>query len=219
MNPHNLKKVELQILLTGYCKHRMPYVQHPKCFEKEIGNDPRIGIFDIETALGFNADTGFMLCYQLKEYHVNKFYTGVITKEDIDSFKFDKNVCKQLIKDMKHFDILIGYYTTKFDFPYSRTRCLKHGLAYPSYGYIKNVDVYYIVKFKLKLDHNTLDSACRLFGIKGKNHIDFAIWQKAMYGHKESLTYVVDHCKKDVAILEKLYDKVIDYSRKNNRSI
>jgi len=225
MNPYNMKKTEMQLFLTGYCKHRMPYRQHPKCYEKEIGENPKIGVFDIETAWGFNADSGFMLCYVLKEYHKNKIYSACITKKDVDAYlqydiPIDKRISSILVKDLKVFDVIVTFNGTRFDIPYSRTRLLKHGLDFPKYGYIKHIDLYYLVKYKLKLSRNSLESACRLFGIEGKNHVDFEIWQRASFGDEKALEYIFDHCKRDVSkCTEKLYDKIVDYARKTNRSI
>lgn len=225
MNPYNMKKSQLQLFLTGYCKHRMPYAQHPKCFEHEIGNDPKIGVFDIETAWGFNADSGFMICYVLKEYHHNKSYFDCLTKKDVDDFinkdiPLDKRVCLSLSKDLKNFNVLVTFNGTRFDIPYSRTRLLKHGLDFPKYGFVKHIDLYYMVKYKLKLRRNSLETACRLFNIEGKNHVDFEIWQRASFGDEKALSYILDHCKRDVSdCTEKLYDKIIEYGRKSNRSV
>jgi uncharacterized protein YprB with RNaseH-like and TPR domain len=225
MNPFNMKKMQLQIYLTGYCKHRMPYAQHPKCFEKEIGDDPKIGIFDIETAWGFNADSGFMICYVINEYGTKKLYYDCITKKDVEYYQgmyipIDKRVCSSLAKDLKRFNVLVTFNGTRFDIPYSRTRLLKHGLDFPKYGFVKHIDLYYIVKYKLKLRSNSLESACRLFGIKGKNHVDFEIWQRASFGDKKSLDYILNHCKRDVTSCTKpLYKAIIEYARKSNRSV
>lgn len=222
MNPWNMKKVEMQLFLTGYCNHRMPYQQHPKCFEREVGKDPKIGVLDIETAWGFNADIGFMLCYVLKELNKNKYYESCLTKKDVDlgKFKLDMNVVKHLVNDMKRFDILITFNGSRFDIPYSRTRALKHKFDYPKYGDIKHIDLFYIIKYKLKLNHNSLESACRFFNIPGKNHVVFDVWQRAGYGDEKALAYILNHCRRDVGrCTEPLYHKVIDYARRTNRSI
>lgn len=225
MNPYNMKKIELQLFLTGYCKHRVPYAQHPRCYEKEIGNDPRIGIFDIETAWGFNADSGYLICYVLKEYKRNKIYCDCLTPNDIDLYRkkyipIDKRICKTLSDDLKNFDVIVTYNGTRFDIPYSRTRLLKHEMDFPKYGYMKHIDLYYLVKYKLKLRRNSLETACKLFNIEGKNHVDFEIWQRASFGDKKALKYILDHCKRDVKrCTEPLYSKIIDYGRKSNRSL
>lgn len=226
MNPYNLRKIEMQLFLTGHCKHRNPYREHPRCFDREIGDDPKIGIFDIETAFGFNADTGFIICYVLKTYHQKQMRYASITNKNVmdfmygDEMSIDHDVVKKMVDDMKRYDVLVTYNGSRFDIPYSRTRALKHGYAFPKYGYVKHIDLYYLVKYKLKLSRNSLESACRLFNIKGKNHVDFKIWQKAAYGDQKSIDHILDHCKRDVMLCtEPLYDKIIDYSRKSNRSI
>jgi uncharacterized protein YprB with RNaseH-like and TPR domain len=226
VNAYNMKKVDMQLFLTGQCKHRHPYQQHPRCFEKEIGDDPKIGIFDIETAWGFNADAGFIICYVLKTYHQKKKYIAAITNKNVMDYKrddemtIDHEVVKKMVDDMKRFDVLVTYNGSRFDIPYSRTRALKHGYDFPKYGYVKHVDLYYLVKYKLKLSRNSLESACRMFGIKGKNHVDFDIWQRAAYGDEKAIAFIVDHCERDVEdCTEALYDKIIDYSRHSNRSI
>jgi uncharacterized protein YprB with RNaseH-like and TPR domain len=225
MNPFNMKKAEMQIYLTGYCKHRMPYAQHPKCFEREIGENPKIGVFDIETAWGFNADTGFMLCYVIKNLHRKKIDSACLKKSDFmkfmrDNTDIDYRIASKLSNDLKKYNVIITYNGTRFDIPYSRTRLLKNNLDFPKYGFMKHIDLYYVVKYKLKLGRNSLESACRLFGIKGKNHVDFNLWQRASMGDEKALEYILDHCKRDViSCTEPLYDKIIEYARKSNRSV
>ncbi|MFN3136006.1 MAG: hypothetical protein ACK44H_10630, partial [Candidatus Kryptonium sp.] len=84
---------------------------------------------------------------------------------------------------------------------------------------IYHFDIYYLVKEKLKLSRNTLENACALVGIKGKNHVDMPKWRKARYGDEQSLKYVVDHCKRDVSILSKLHDKLIGFSKHTKKSV
>jgi uncharacterized protein YprB with RNaseH-like and TPR domain len=226
MNPYNMKKVELQLFLTGHCKHGQPYQHHPRCYDREIGRDPKIGVFDIETAWGFNADTGFLIGYDIKEYHRQKMHEAWITSKNVHDYQdgveasIDCDVVRHLTEDLKKFDVLITYNGSRFDIPYSRTRVLKHHLDFPKYGYVKHIDLYYLVKYKLKLTRNSLESACRLFGIQGKNHVDFDIWQKAGYGDRRAIAYIRDHCRRDVRdCTESLYDAIVDYARATNRSI
>ena len=101
INPFDLKKADLQTYMTGHCKHRAPYQQHPNCFKNEIllGNKKeKIGILDIES-FGMNAlkaNTGIMLSYQIKEYHRNKYYSGKIKISELRSDILDINLIKKL---------------------------------------------------------------------------------------------------------------------------
>lgn len=228
INPFHLKKNELQVYLSGHCKHRMPYQQHPDCFQREILQDKKhlkIGIIDIEF-LGFNvkADSGIVLTYSIKEYHKKVFHESKITYKELKSKHLDKNIIKRLIKDMSKFDVLVTYYGSKCDLPYIRTRALRHGLQFIQYGFIKQIDVYFLVKYKLKLQRNSLASACHILGINGYTNDDYNFisgetWIRAVTGHKKSLDYIMKHNRYDVIKTEKVYDKVIGYGRKSNRSI
>lgn len=221
VNPFKLKKQELLIYSTGHCKHRMPYREHPKCFLSEImhgGKSPKIGFLDLEFQ-NFKANYGLLLTYAIKEYGKKEVLGGKITTEEVRSKFLDKELTRRLIKDFSKFDVVVTYYGSKCDLPYMRTRALKWKLKFPSYGYIKHIDMYYIVKAKLSLNRNSLASACALLGIKGKNHVFGDIWIRAVTGDQKSIDYIYDHNIRDVAILEKLYNRMITFSSKTNRSI
>lgn len=221
INPFKLLKSELQTYLSGYCKHRVPYAQHPMCFIREIqegGKKRIIGVLDIEFD-NFKADFGTILTYAIKVLNKKKIYTGRIYKKDLFSYKFDERIVKNLVRDINKFDELITYYGTKCDIPYIRTKSLEFGFDFPFYGFIKHIDLYYWVKYKLKLHRNSLDSACRFLGVDEKNHVDMKIWKKAKFGDRKSLDYVLDHNVRDVIATEKVYHILKNYSRKTSRSL
>jgi len=221
VNPFHLKKQELLIYTTGRCKHRIPYQQHPNCFRTEVmhdGKSPKIGFLDLEF-MNFKANYGVLLTYAIKEYHKKEILNSKITTDEIRSKNIDKELTKRLIKDFSKFDVVVTYYGSKCDLPYMRTRSLKWNLKFPSYGYIKHIDMYYIVKNKLSLNRNSLANACALLGIKGKNHVFGDIWIRAVTGDQKSIDYILKHNLLDVIILEKLYDRMITFSAKTNRSI
>ncbi len=221
VNPYHLKKSELLLYTTGHCEHGHKYSEHPKCFLKEImhgGKSPRIGFLDLEFQ-NFKANYGILLSYAIKDYGKKKVYGGKITTDEIRSKYLDKELTRRLIKDFSKFDVVVTYYGSKCDLPYMRTRALKWKLKFPSYGYIKHIDMYYIVKAKLSLNRNSLENACALLGIKGKNHVFGDIWIRAVTGDQKSIDYIYDHNIRDVAILEKLYNRMITFSSKTNRSI
>jgi uncharacterized protein YprB with RNaseH-like and TPR domain len=197
----------------------VPYHQHPACFLKEINGEPKIATFDIETVLGFNADAGYMICYVLKEYHKNKYHIGYLVKKDVTSFRYDENIIHKLVDDMKKFNVLLTFNGTRFDIPYARTRCMQKMMPFPEYGYIKHIDIYYLVKYKMKLRSSSLANATRFLKIDGKTHVDIELWWRAQNGDAKAIAEVVSHCKHDTRITEKLYDRIIEYSRRSNRSI
>lgn len=221
INPYKLLKSELQIYLSGHCKHRMPYQQHPSCFVKEIqegGKNKKVGVLDIEFD-NFHADFGTILTYSIKEFGKNKYYESMITKEELNSPDFDKRIVSDLIRDINKFDEIITFYGTRCDIPYIRSRALYFNLDFPFYGFIKHKDVYYMVRYKLRLHRNSLDSVCRFFEISGKSHVEALLWRKARIGDKEALKKVLVHNRHDVKLTEKIYRKIVNYVRNTQRSL
>jgi len=218
VNPFNMSKKDLIVFTTKTCKHGHKYCEHPACFIKEQGKDLKIGYLDIETT-GFEANYHCILTYCIKTRNKNEYCEGQITREEMLSGKFDKNVTKKLVKDMLKYDILITYYGTKFDVPFIRSRALKHGIEFPVFGIVKHKDLYYMVKRLLKLNRSSLDVATNFLGIKGKNHVLGDIWMKARLGDTKSLKYVAKHNRLDCQITEKLHKKLEIYDRGLAKSI
>jgi len=218
INFSTMKKSEMKKYLTGYCRHRHRYTEHPNCFITEQGYHTKIGYIDIETS-NLKANFGIMLSYCIKDGDSNNILSGVITKKELMDGTLDKRLVQDCINDMFKFDKLIGYYSTKFDIPFIRTRALDWGIEFPEYDTLNHKDVYYMVRAKLSLHRNRLENACEIMGITGKNHIKREYWVKALTGDKKSLDYILDHNERDVVILEKLYNKMKKYVKDTNRSI
>lgn len=213
-----LKKQEIVWLASHRCKHAHTYLEHYSCYLNENPNRGRTGYFDIETS-NLNANYGIMYCYCIKDSDSDKIYERTITPKELKSKDMDKNVIKQLIKDLSLFDRIVTYYGTKFDIPYSRSRAVHHGIPFPAYGEIIHTDCYYIVRNKFKLNSNRLATACEfLLGNTLKTTINFDYWIRAMGGDKEALSYITEHCRYDVVDLERLYNLVIPFKKRADTS-
>lgn len=218
INPHNLKKAELLELLTKRCKHGHLYIEHPNCWREERSKPPKIGYFDIETD-GLQANFNYVLTYAIKTRDKDEYYTGCISKQDILSYQLDKRILKKMIDDLLRYDVIITYYGTRFDIPFIRTRALSFGLEFPVFGLVKHKDVYYMVRNKLKLHKNTLESACGILGIRGKNHVKGNFWMRAKHGDEKALAYVMDHNIKDVQITERLHKRLEGFVKETYKSM
>jgi len=213
-----LKKPEIVRLAKWRCKHSHSGLEHYECWLKENPGEERIGFFDLETT-NLKADFGIILCYAIADGISDQIYTRTITKSDLRTC-LDEKVVKSCIKDMKNFDRLVGYYSTKFDGPFLRTRAISLGIEFPEFGQVIHNDLYYTVRNKLNLSSNRLENACRtVFGETAKTRIDADHWIKALMGDKPSLDYINDHCIKDVTELKKLYYKLAVYRNKTNTSL
>lgn len=218
INPFNMKKAELVEYMTGRCRHGHKYIEHPNCFIKEKGKQLKIGYLDIETT-DLVADMGVMLTWAIKTRDKDEYYTGRITKKELYAQKFDKRICQELIDALEHYDVILTYYGTRFDIPFIRTRALYYKLNFPTFGYVKHKDVYYMVKRLTKLRNNRLETATKFLGIEGKNHVELDIWRAARYGDKKALDYIFDHNIRDVDILESLHKRLEAYDKGLSKSI
>lgn len=212
------------------CIHRHTIDEHPACFVdgevnpkqamqifKETGKpwhlleDYRIGYFDIESD-GLKADFATMLSWCIKERDGDIYY-DVVSKKDFSNGTYDQRIIKSAIDTMNKFKIICGYYSTKYDIPFLRSKALHYGIEFPEYGSVYHYDVYYTVKAKLCLSRSSLDAACDYLNIEGKTPLSRNVWRKAKYGDKDALLSVLEHNKYDVIILEELHKK-LESSRK-----
>jgi len=217
-NPFVMKKDELLELFRGRCKHGHTYAEHPNCYMKEKKSDIKVGYFDIETS-NLKANFGIILSYAIKVKGEKTIYSDTIKKEELMNGTLDKRLVKQCIEDLKKFDVIMGYYSTKFDIPFVRSRALYWKIDFPKYGELKHKDIWYMVRSKMCLHSNRLESACKHLGIIGKTHIEGKYWTMALTGDEKSLNYILDHNKKDVIILEKLHNRIKIFVRDINRSM
>ena len=216
-----MKKQDIIWMGTHSCRHGHSYLEHYACFIEDNPETQRIGYFDIETT-GFKADWDWMLTYAILDDKTDKVYSTLITVPDLRNEKvMDKKVVTQCVKDMQNFDVLIGFYTTRFDLPFIRTRAVVFDVAFPGYDELLTKDVYYTVRNKFALGSNRLQNACNiLLGKSDKTALDRKIWQTAQRcGNKQSLNYIQEHCIIDVHELKKLYKKVHTFHKAIYKSV
>lgn len=202
------KAVKMKITDLGLLK--------PKRFIR--GREMRIGYFDIESS-GLVGDFSIMLSWSIKERDVDKVHHDVITKEDILSGNEDRRIIESLREALNKFDVIITYYGTRFDVPYTRTRMEYHDIQFPHFESLKHIDCYYIMRYRFKIHSNRLDSATEFFGIGGKTRLKPSVWNKAKYGDHKALKYILKHNVADVKILERLHKRVERYVKPLVRAI
>jgi len=235
---HHLKKAEFVWLGSHKCKHRHYYLEHWNCFLQEKPKVPdgkqysnlcsissggeRVGFLDIETS-NLDANFGIIYTYCIKDSRSSRIYYDLITKEDIDKYpadKTDKRVVQHLTQDFLLFDRIVTHYGRRFDIPFIRTRALVCGVDFPYFGSISNDDTWCIARRKLKLNSNRQDIIDRtLFGTTNKTRVEAKYWIAAQRGNKKALNYILDHNKRDVIALERVWNKLKDFVSKTNCSI
>jgi len=218
MNIFALTQAEKNKRLKFRCVHRHNGLAHPACFDQANGLIEKIGYFDLETS-NLNANWGIILSYCILGEDGEMLHR-VITKDEIFSGEFDKEVCRQFCEDARKFDRLIGWYSERFDAPYARTRCLFNGIDFPLFREIKHTDAWKVARKKLKLHSNRLGVVAPFFGIKAKDHpLNPSVWIRCLSGNKDALDFVLTHNKEDVHTLKAVWHLLEDHTKIGKDSI
>ena len=171
-------------------------------------------IYDIETS-SFDPEHNFIICYCgiLRDLVTEEIehVEDSMTKEDIkkavakSTFDFDERLLETLSWNMHQAHHVIGHYSTKFDNPYFRSRCLltKQNKLIPHYGYQFYGDTWRMMKTTMKAKRNTLKNfITQTTGNDEKTYVDLKYWYITHFkDHKlwsKSMSYIIDHCQKDV---------------------
>ncbi len=159
------------------------------------------GFFDIESS-NLNANIGLMLCACVKDY---KGETHTFVANKVDGLIDDHQVVVDTRDYLESLDFVCTYYGTGFDIPFINTRLIIHNER--PINRLRHVDLYYTARTHLKLHSNRLDVVAEsLFGESEKTRVVGPIWTRAMQGSEEDMAYIVEHCEKDVKVLEQVFE-------------
>ncbi len=182
--------------------------------------EERVAMFDLEF-YNFDADFGFLLSWSIKHLDGRIVHDVLTRAEAINYDKLDKRLCETFLEEIKNVDLLVGFYSTKMDVPYIRSRCLWWELDFPKFREKFHHDMYYTSKRLLKLSRGG-QAAVGRFLLKDdftKNSVDMALWLRARLGDAEALEEVLDHNDRDVKDLELIYKELTPYVKMVRKSI
>lgn len=103
-------------------------------------------------------------------------------------------------------DIVIGHNIRSFDIGTLNARFVKYGLTPPST--YKICDTLEILKKKLHMPSNSLESASHYLGIDIKDKQPFSLWRDCLNGVPAAWEKMVSYCSHDVKVTEQLYKKL-----------
>lgn len=172
----------------------------------------KILALDIE-ASNLSADFGIVLCCGFK--FVGQGKTEVLDilqytkkKDKGDLIKAEKRLLEEMTERMLDADIWLGHYACYYDIPFINTRLLYHGLPVVPANF-PLIDTWRISRNRLKLRNNRLATVSGFLETTNeKNAIKPEQWLRALGGHKESMDYIVEHCRRDIVVLEETYNRL-----------
>ena len=164
--------------------------------------------WDIE-ASNLNADFGIMLCCGFKV--VGQGSPKVLRIDDFPGsniIKKEKAPLRAVRARLLEADCWLTHFGTWYDIPFVNTRLLYHNLPTLPTNF-PHVDTWKISKNHLKLRNNRLITISEFLGTRDeKNAIKPEQWLLALGGHRSSMSYIVEHCRRDVLVLEQAYGKL-----------
>ena len=215
-------KEEIIWLFEHKCKHGHTFAEHYACFLQEPPLDSpfkeKQGIIDIETT-GLKANWSHMLCWCMLDIKAGVVVWDLITRKEARD-KNDYRIIKSCVEELRKYDRTMGWYSSRFDIPYIRSRAEFYGIPFPTYREALHTDLYYIARAKLALHSNRLQAVCQFFGIESKSHpMTPSLNQRCGAGETEALLTVLSHCKEDVLSTDECREMLVKYSAPQKKSI
>jgi DNA polymerase elongation subunit (family B)/ribosomal protein S27E len=177
--------------------------------------------FDIETSpnIGFFWSPGYKISLSydniIKERAIICICYKWAGEDEIHSLTWDgnqsdKKLLEKFIKVANTADEIVGHNGDKFDLPWVRTRCLFHKIPmFPNYT---TVDTLKHARSKFRFNSNRLDYIAKFLGIGSKISTSYDLWKQIVLNKdKKALEDMVTYCKKDVALLEEIYNTLSPY--------
>lgn len=178
-----------------------PAMAHVWSLWKEVGNMTMV------------QDDWYMLCWCAKWLGEDKIYSSALP-DFPSSYKRNKRDDKQILKALHGLldeaDVVIAHNGIKFDRRKVNSRFIINKMKPPSP--YKMIDTLLVAKKEFAFMSNRLNDIGKFLHVGGKmTHDGFSLWEGCMDGKKTSWKHMVEYCKHDVKLLEKVYLKLRPY--------
>lgn len=135
-------------------------------------------------------------------------------EDKVYSLKWDKGCDKEMVKRFAKIadsaDEIIAQNGDNFDIKWLRTRCLYHNIHIsPKFN---SLDTLKMARQNFRFNANRLDYMGKFLGYGGKIKTDYDMWKNILlHNDNKAMTLMVDYCKEDVILLEKVYNRLQEY--------
>lgn len=123
----------------------------------------------------------------------------------------DKKMLQEFAKIINSADEVIAHNGDNFDIKWMRTRCIYHNIdVYYDYN---SIDTLKLSRKGFRFNSNKLDYLGQFLGLGKKMDTGgLKLWDDIILrGNKESLKKMIEYCKQDVLLLEKIFNKLNPY--------
>jgi DNA polymerase elongation subunit (family B) len=131
----------------------------------------------------------------------------------------DKEMLKRFVDVANQAHEIVAHNGDRFDIKWMRTRLLYHRI--PDISNFTSIDTLKDARSRFLFNSNRLDYIGQFLGVGKK--IDtggFSLWTRVMAGDKKALREMVDYCKGDVELTERVYQEIHQYTViKSNKAV
>lgn len=187
-----------------------------------MANKPRILFLDLETFPNIVMSWGLwvngmldhdniitersIICGGWKWQGENEVHVVAIDSADPHN---DLNVVRTLHEVVSSADAVVAHNGDRFDVKWLRARIVHHGLS-PLPPFIQ-IDTKKIAKAAFYFNSNKLAYLATYLGIGQKIKTEFGLWKDCLKGDVKALAKMVRYNKRDVRLLEKVYDRLVPH--------
>lgn len=184
----------------------------------------RVLFFDIETApalvYAWRANQDYipaemvvrdtsMLMWAAKWRGEPKMFSDRVTEVEAVGGN-DLALVSSLAKLVREADIVVGHNVEQFDIPMLNNRVML--LGEEPLGPVKMIDTLRLARKNFRLMHNKLDYLAKQLGLGGKLKTDFELWRSIIEdGNETSIKRMLRYNKRDVVLLEQVFEKMLPY--------
>lgn len=119
----------------------------------------------------------------------------------------DKDLLQKFAKIIDSADEVVGQNSDRFDIKWLRTRAIFHNI--PISPKFNSIDTLKMAKQGFNFNNNRLDYMGKYLGLGGKNETGYSLWKDIILSNsKEAMFTMIEYCKKDVILLEEVYQKL-----------
>lgn len=133
-----------------------------------------------------------------------------LTRQDFKNDTTDKSLLQELWQLLNDADIVIAHNGDQFDNKKANARFISAGMIPPAP--YQSIDTKKVAKANFMFNSNKLDDLGKLLGVGRKvKHTGFDLWLGCLAGEKKSWATMAKYNKQDVALLERVYNKLLPW--------
>lgn len=202
---------------------------YPKILLVDIETAPLLaycwGLFDQNVGLN-QIHTDWHLLSWAAKWHdpegKKKYPTMYMDQRNAKDLENEKVILEGIWKLLDEADIVVGHNSKRFDVKKLNARFIAHGMKPPSP--YRQIDTLTIAKKHFAMTSNKLEYlaeklGCKLKKMKTKKFIGFELWKECLAKNKEAFKEMELYNKRDVHVLEEVYNKLIPWDNSINFAV